>query len=64
MATDRVIGREEELAAIAAFLDRAIHRPAALLFEGEAGVGKTTLWRATVDSASERSFSRAHRLAC
>lgn len=56
MATDRVIGREEELAAVAAFLDRAIHRPAALLFEGEAGVGKTTLWRATVDSASERSF--------
>jgi hypothetical protein len=30
--------------------------PAGLVIEGEAGIGKTTLWRAGVDAARERSY--------
>ena len=47
-----VVGRDEELASIAAFLDDGA--PGALLLEGEAGIGKTTLWREAVRLASER----------
>jgi hypothetical protein len=39
-----VIGREAELHAVAAFLDALAAGPAGLLLEGEAGIGKTTLW--------------------
>jgi ATP/maltotriose-dependent transcriptional regulator MalT len=48
-----VIGREEELAAIAAFLDE-VAGPVGLLIEGDAGIGKTTVWRQGVDAAVER----------
>jgi len=47
-----VVGRDRELAEIASFLDPADKAPRALLIEGEAGIGKTTLWRAGVDAAS------------
>jgi DNA-binding CsgD family transcriptional regulator/tetratricopeptide (TPR) repeat protein len=43
-AESEVVGREQELAAIDAFLDGALAGPAVLLVEGEAGIGKTTLW--------------------
>ena len=46
-----VIGRDPELAAGRAFLDRASRGPEALVLEGEAGVGKTTVWSALVDLA-------------
>ena len=47
-----LIGRTEELAAIAAFLARAPQRaPAALVLEGEAGIGKTILWHEAVETA-------------
>jgi DNA-binding CsgD family transcriptional regulator/tetratricopeptide (TPR) repeat protein len=50
---DAILGREEELAAIAHFLhDRA--RPSVLLLEGEAGIGKTTLWREGVRLAADQ----------
>jgi hypothetical protein len=39
-----IVGREEELGAIREFLD-AVERLAALVIEGEPGIGKTTLWR-------------------
>lgn len=48
-----LVGREEELAAIEAFLDRG---RSALLLEGEIGIGKTTLWRNGVERARERSY--------
>jgi DNA-binding CsgD family transcriptional regulator len=51
-ASERLVGRESELAGIEAFLERA--GPAALALEGEPGIGKTTLWRAGVDAARER----------
>ena len=47
-----VVGRDEELAAVAAFLDGDL--PAALVLAGEAGIGKTTVWRAGLGHARER----------
>jgi DNA-binding CsgD family transcriptional regulator len=49
-----VIGREEELDAIAAFLARVEESPSALVLSGEAGIGKTILWEAGVEDARER----------
>src|SRR5215472_10274747 len=49
-----VIGRDEELAAIGAFLDGVWSGPRALVFAGEAGIGKTLLWEAGVARAKER----------
>jgi DNA-binding CsgD family transcriptional regulator len=46
-----MIGREPELAMIAGFLRRAARGPAALLLSGEAGIGKTALWDACVETA-------------
>ena len=54
--TSEVVGREQELAAVAAFLDEAGELPAALVLEGEAGIGKSTLWRAGVEHARERGI--------
>ncbi len=45
MAQDAILGREEELAVIARFFDDDRSGPRAFLLEGEAGIGKTTLWR-------------------
>jgi DNA-binding CsgD family transcriptional regulator len=44
------------LAAAGRLLERAVEGSAALVFEGEAGIGKTTVWRAAVDAAADRSF--------
>jgi DNA-binding CsgD family transcriptional regulator len=52
-----VVGRDKELAAVVAFLESTEALPGALLLEGEAGIGKTTLWRAGVKSARELSYS-------
>jgi len=49
-----VIGRDAELGAIRAFLDEVSCRPRALVFAGEAGIGKTLLWEAGVAQAAER----------
>src|SRR5215212_4490311 len=54
--TSGVIGRDEELAAVRAFVTSVSDGPAGLVIEGEAGIGKTTLWRAGVDAARERSY--------
>ena len=43
-----IVGREEELAAVAAFLDEP-GGAASLVLEGEAGSGKTALLRAAFD---------------
>jgi DNA-binding CsgD family transcriptional regulator len=50
------VGREAELAQIRAFLDAVPAGPSVLVLEGEAGIGKTTLWSAGVAGAA------AHRL--
>jgi guanylate kinase len=47
-----IVGREEELAAVTTFLDGEF--PAALVLAGEAGIGKTTVWRAGLEQERER----------
>ena len=49
-----VIGRDEELALLGEFVSLLATGPAAFVLVGEAGVGKTTLWRAGADTARER----------
>ena len=49
-----VIGRDEELGAVEAFLADMEQGPAALVLSGEAGIGKTILWEAGVEQAAER----------
>lgn len=51
-----IVGRDEELMEIHAFLERRHELPRALLLEGEAGIGKTTLWRAGLDAADQDAF--------
>src|SRR5262245_4030681 len=46
-----VVCRDEETASISAFLDRAQEAPVALVLEGEAGAGKSTLWLVGVEYA-------------
>jgi DNA-binding CsgD family transcriptional regulator len=46
-----IIGREEELSSLQAYVDRARRGPATLVLEGEAGIGKSTLWEAGVEHA-------------
>lgn len=55
MAT-RVISRQVESAAVARFLDSVSSGPAALVMEGEAGIGKTTVWLAALEQAQESGF--------
>ena len=43
-----IVGRETELASVRGFLASVSDGAAALVLEGEAGAGKTTLWRAAV----------------
>ena len=54
MPPPEIIGREPELERIERFLDRLGEGPAALVLEGEAGTGKTTLWREAVSRAGSR----------
>ena len=53
-----IVGRDGELASVDRFLDAVSKGPAGLLIVGEAGVGKTTLWRETLD----RGAGRGHRV--
>ena len=47
----RVLGRERELAEIDRFVAAAPSGPRALVLEGSAGIGKTTLWEAGIGTA-------------
>lgn len=55
MAT-AVLGRQLELTTIAQLLDERPTGPLALIIEGDAGIGKTTLWEAALDLARQRSW--------
>jgi DNA-binding CsgD family transcriptional regulator len=51
-----VVGRDEELAVVRDFLAAVDRLPSALLIEGEAGIGKTTLWSAGIAAAAEHGY--------
>ena len=56
ISADPLIGREDDLVAVEGFLERLEEGPGALFVEGEAGIGKTQLWRAGVEHARERGY--------
>ena len=49
-----LVGRQEELASLDEFLARVDEGPCALLLEGEAGIGKTRLWKEGLERARGR----------
>ena len=51
-----VVGRESEIDSVHDFLEAVPGGPVALLIEGEAGIGKTTLWREGIADAGERGL--------
>ncbi len=53
---DEVVGRGVELAAVERFVERSQTGLAALVLEGEPGIGKTTIWQAALAAASDRGF--------
>ena len=61
VAPDAILGRDEELAVIHRFFDRQPDGSGALLLEGDAGIGKSTLWREAVRIAGANSRVLASR---
>jgi len=53
---DAIFGRDGELAAITRFFEDERAGPRALVLEGDAGIGKTTLWREAVRLAESRGL--------
>jgi hypothetical protein len=51
-----VIGREREIAVVSALLDSEPRGPRALLVDGEAGIGKSTVWFEAVRLAEVRGY--------
>jgi DNA-binding CsgD family transcriptional regulator len=51
-----VVGRERELGSLETFLAAVTEHPVALMIEGEAGIGKSTLWQHAAAVARERSY--------
>ena len=51
-----IIGRDAELGSLHSFLDEATEGPAALVLEGDAGIGKSMLWAAGLEEARVRGF--------
>jgi DNA-binding CsgD family transcriptional regulator len=51
-----IVSREEELASLHAFIDGPHEGPTALVLEGDAGIGKSTLWLAGVEHARTRGL--------
>jgi len=54
---DQVVGRDQDLRAASAFLDAVATGPAGLVFAGEPGIGKTTLWTHVIGQARDRSMT-------
>jgi hypothetical protein len=51
-----ITGRSRELATVGRFLDALPREPRVLVFEGEAGIGKTSVWLAALDLVAERGY--------
>ena len=54
--TAGLASRPAEEEALGAFLAAATNSPSALLVDGEAGIGKTTVWLAGLKQAREHGF--------
>jgi predicted ATPase len=54
--TPAIVGRDAELQTVERFLDELGSAVTALAIEGEAGIGKTTVWREGVAGAERRSY--------
>ena len=50
------MGRDAEIALVEQFLDDLPNGPAAIVLEGQPGIGKTALWRRSIQSASARAY--------
>ena len=57
-ARDHVIGRDEESAVLEGVLSALHAGPAGIVLVGDAGVGKTTLWRAGVVGGARARLPR------
>jgi hypothetical protein len=55
-ASREIIGREDELAGLERLLADSAHSSAALVLDGEAGIGKTTVWLEGLELASSRGL--------
>ena len=51
-----VVGRDAEVASLRGFVSRIPAEAVVLVLEGDAGVGKTTLWEAGLEEAGKRGF--------
>src|SRR4249920_2239018 len=49
--TALIVGREDALTQVDRFVSGADDGPATLVIEGDAGIGKTTVWRSGLDAA-------------
>ncbi len=56
MIDERVLGREKELQRLGRFIEALRDGPSACVLRGEAGIGKTELWREGVACAEATSF--------
>jgi hypothetical protein len=56
-----VVGRERELSLAEEFLDSAGERFSVLVVEGEAGIGKTTVWAGRSPARGEARVPRLAR---
>ncbi len=52
-----IVGRQPELGGVDAFLDGVAAGSGALVLTGPAGIGKSTIWKATLTAARERGFT-------
>ena len=55
--TEMIFGRDDELRAVLDALNGIRTGPTRLVIDGEAGIGKTTLWRAAVAAARAHSYT-------
>ena len=51
-----LFGRDAERARLERLLDLTASGPVGCILEGEPGIGKTTVWRAAVESARQRGY--------
>jgi DNA-binding CsgD family transcriptional regulator/tetratricopeptide (TPR) repeat protein len=52
----QLVGRRSEMSGVNRFLELLPEGPAALVLEGDPGIGKTTVWRTAIDAVRSRSY--------